>query len=327
MVFNMTNVYIVSTPYHLLITIVKTLLSHREGLDTVIIIHDNINKDVIKRSESIFKEITTKYNRFNIFTNIIEEKICQKIPLLSNSFTERAKLKDLFSNSKIFIFDDNSFFSCWLNTSRINYNLIEDGLNFFKMSPFLRTKRMKLYDCLYTILGIYWQRWGKSEFTQSIEVNENKDLKIRHRNIVVANREIMFKSLSEESIDTIANIFGFSSLKTIQQGPKTLLLTQPLSEDGILSHARKIKLYKNLIEHYSIGTLYIKPHPRETENYAEIFPNAIILGNSKIPFEVYQLKEKLHFDTAITAFSTAIDAIFCADNKVSKTKEWTLNFH
>ncbi len=68
-------------------------------------------------------------------------------------------------------------------------------------------------------------------------------------------------------------------------------------------------------------------HPREKEDYSKIFPDAIILGNQKIPFEIYQLKEKFRFNKAITTFSTLMDAIFCADEKISMGAEWTLNFH
>ena len=51
-----------------------------------------------------------------------------------------------------------------------------------------------------------------------------------------------------------------------------------------------------------------------------------ILSNNKIPFELYQLKEKFHFRRAISTFTTAMDSIFCADEKIQMGEEWTRNF-
>jgi len=45
-----------------------------------------------------------------------------------------------------------------------------------------------------------------------------------------------------------------------------------------------------------------------------------------VPFELFLLKEKCHFKRAITAFSAAIDAVFCAEEKIQMGQDWTLNF-
>lgn len=325
----MSNVYIVSTAYHLLITVTKTLLTHREGKDVVIIMHNHISKDVLSKAAPLFNDVILNYNRFNILLNILQQKILpQKFRFVPQIIKTQRFLNELYlKKHNIYIFDDNSFWGCWLNVSKIKYNLIEDGLNYFKMNPHTKTNRMKLYDCLYKILGISWDIMGKSEFVKSIEVNENKDLYVKHTEIIECNRKAMFEKLSIVDKDIIASIFGYKPLKHFPKNNCSLLLTQPLSEDGIVTHEKKIELYKHLIDKYAIGQLYIKPHPRENENYSSIFPDAIIFGASKIPFEVYLLKEDIHFNKVITAYSTAIDAVYCADEKISKSKEWTFNFN
>ena len=136
----------------------------------------------------------------------------------------------------------------------------------------------------------------------------------------------MFRTLNDSEIDTIAKIFNYQPLNIPSLHEASLLLTQPLSEDQLISHEKRIKIFKYLVDKYSIGTLYIKVHPRDKDDYSIIFPNAIVLGMSEIPFEVYLLKERLHFRRAISAFTTLMDAVFCADEKIQLGMDWVLNF-
>ncbi len=321
------NIYIIDTQYHLLISIAKTLLDNRVGKDSVIIMRKNISSKIVYNVQFLFKDCMIYSNRFKILLNVFLTKIQQnKIPFLSQIIKKRNFLFNFIAyDSEIYIYDDNSYFGCWLNNAKIYYNHIEDGLDNFKLFKY-KNKRIKIYDFIYRLLGISWDYWGTSKFIKSIEVNENRNLRLSHNNIIVQNREQMFKKLTPEQIDIIARIFNYKPLKNIVSGDKTLLLTQPLSEDSLVSHETKIHIYKHLVDKYAIGKLYIKIHPREKEDYTKLFPDAIILGNQDIPFEVYQLKEKFHFKKAITVFSTAINAVFCADEKISMSPEWMMNF-
>lgn len=324
----MRNIYIVDTPYHLLIAAIKTLVANREGLDSIIIMKKDIPTEIQNRTSLIYREVINTYNRYTIFANIVLLNI-QKIelPLISKVIKKRTnKLLQIFSsNTETYIFDDTFYFGCWLNNAGIAYHLIEDAINYYK-GPKKKRFRMKIYDCLYRVLGISWDYWGTSKLVKSIEVNENKDLRVSHNNIIEQNRETLFKQLTSKQIDIIASIFNYQPLRNVISGKKTLLLTQPLSEDNLISHTKKVKLYKHLVKKYGIGTIYIKVHPREREDYSKIFPEAIILGNPKIPFELYQLKEKLHFNRAVTAYSTAIHTITCADEIIKHSSEWAMSF-
>ena len=320
----MTNLYIVSTPYHLLISIIKTILANRVGKDIIIIYNFHIPSRTIKNAEIIFQKIY-QCNHIDILLNLICLKIkLSRIPLLSRSIKLKFD-KSFLKTKEIYLYNDNSFFGCLLNYLQINYNLIEDGLNVFKSSKF-KKKQKKTDGRIYRLLGFSWYNHGHSKFIKSIEVNEDKDLQIHHANTIEKNRLEMFKKLSSKEINVIAKIFDYAPLKSITPGNKTLLLTQPLSEVSIVDHSTKIRIYQYLVKRYCTGTLYIKKHPAEKEDYQKIFPNAIILENQTIPFEVYQLKENFHFNRAITACSTVIDAIYCADEKISMGSEWVKNF-
>lgn len=318
---DMKKIYIVSTPYHLLISITKTILEKRVGIDEIVIYNFHISQDTIKRTSSIFAKVYS-CSFFDILAELIRLKIrISRISFLSN-FVKNKFDEKFFQSKEIFIYNDDSYFGCFFNAQRMNYGLIEDGLNCFSHD----TSKLKLHSKLYDLLGFSWKNFGYSQYTTSIEVNDMSKICINHSNIVEISRNQMFKSLSEEEIDSIARVFNYQPVSSPSIGDCFLLLTQPLSEDGYVSHSEKIEIYKYLAQKYAVGTLYIKAHPREKEDYTKIFPNAIVIKNNKIPIELFLLKEKIHFKRVISTFTSAMDTIFCADEKIQMGLEWTLDF-
>ncbi len=318
----MEKLYIISTPYHLLISIIKTILDNRIGKDYIILYEKNFSTTAINRASLLFKKIF-RYSDMDILINLISLKIeTIKLPILSLFSNQKYGLDSYWYKEKdIYIFNDNSYFGCFLNTHKINYTLIEDSLDFYKANPFISNHHSKIYG----FLGFHWKYLSQSELSKAIEVNETRNLWLRSNKITESSRNKMFSNLKEKDIEIIANIFDYQPIQFSSSNEKTLLLTQPLDE-SIMNHERKIKLYKFLVKKFVIGTLYIKVHPREKENYSKIFPSAIILGNNTIPFEVYQLKEKFHFNRAITACSRAIDSVSSANEKIFMVVDWTINF-
>lgn len=317
----MRKIYIVSTPYHLLISIIKTILEKRIGKDEIIIYNFHIPRNTTRNVQSFFfKVYCCKY--LDILAELVRLKIRISHVLFFSSYIKNRFDDNFFQSKKIFIYNDDSYFGCFFNTLKINYGLIEDGLNFFSYD----TSKLKLHSKLYDLLGFSWKSFGYSQYTASIEVNDASKICINHSNIVEVSRNRMFKSLNEDDIDFIARSFNYQPLPSPPKGDHSLLLTQPLSEDGLVSHSKKIEIYRYLVAKYAIGILYIKVHPREKEDYSKIFPNAVILGEKKIPFEIIQLKEKMHFKRAISAFTTAMDAVFCADEKIQMGLDWVKNF-
>ena len=327
----MTKVYIIITPYQLLISITKTILAHRIGKDEIIVCDkQEIQSAFLNNARVIFKNVIIIPKRPSVFylhVLLWRNRISRHIPFLFNMLKKNLDLDEsFFKNKEIFIFNDLSAIGCLLNLSKIKYNLIEDGLNLFQYKLHFEDSRCRFHNIWESILGVSWKSFGHSECTNSIEVNENKNLLIKHPNIIVSNRSQLFSALKEDEINIITKIFNYKPLPYQIDANSTLLLTQPLSEDCIMTHEKKIHLFRHLVNKYKVGFLYIKKHPREKEDYKKIFPNAIILENGNVPFEIFLLKEKCHFKRVITAYSTAIDAIFCADEKIQMGQEWTLNF-
>lgn len=87
---------------------------------------------------------------------------------------------------------------------------------------------------------------------------------------------------------------------------KYILLTEHLSELGIMSRDEQILFYKSLIHNYcEEKELIIKPHPSDTIDYFEVFPNAEIITD-KFPSELLPFVFEEKPDNLLTLGSTAV---------------------
>ena len=97
----------------------------------------------------------------------------------------------------------------------------------------------------------------------------------------------------------INNIFSFTH---VDYSGHYILLTQPLSEDGICSEHEKLLIYQKIIAQNGSNVI-IKPHPREKTNYIKLYPG-IIIAPHKFPFELALLNNS-NVLQVITITSTA----------------------
>lgn len=141
------------------------------------------------------------------------------------------------------------------------------------------------------VLKCYTTKLGH-EFEQS----ENPKL-------VVHDLKKLWKEKSLAEKEKIAKIFSVdsASLRLLEQ-KSVILITQPLSEDGIVSEDEKVALYKSILSNYDMNDVVIKPHPREKTNWAEIFPNTPIITR-RVPAEL--LAMMVEPKNVCTFYSTA----------------------
>lgn len=92
------------------------------------------------------------------------------------------------------------------------------------------------------------------------------------------------------------------SLERLEKG-KVLLITQPLSEDHIMSEDEKIAVFDSIIKQYGSDNIIIKPHPREWTDYKKYFPNIEVFPKTA-PFELLKLVAP-KMNKVATFFSTA----------------------
>lgn len=137
--------------------------------------------------------------------------------------------------------------------------------------------------------------------------NENASV-MKQSNVIRFNILEQWKS-NKAKQQLILEAFNITSEDIQALSTKTdILLTQPLSEDSILSIEEEIKLYKELIKNVSIDQLCIKIHPREKEDkYSQEFKESFIFSK-KVPMQLL-LCLNCKFSRAFTICSTAIVSI------------------
>ena len=121
--------------------------------------------------------------------------------------------------------------------------------------------------------------------------------------LVVHDLKKLWDEKSHQEKESIVHIFNVSPamLKTFEQ-KSVILITQPLSEDNIISEEEKIALYNSILTNYNIDEVVIKPHPREKTDWAKIFPMVPIISR-QIPAEL--LSMMMEPKNVCTFFSTA----------------------
>ena len=81
-----------------------------------------------------------------------------------------------------------------------------------------------------------------------------------------------------------------------------VLITQPLSEDNMMTESDKIELYSRIVNNYGAENVVVKPHPREKTNWSDVFPDMPIISR-QIPVEL--LTKLVSLNRVATFFSTA----------------------
>lgn len=114
---------------------------------------------------------------------------------------------------------------------------------------------------------------------------------------------------SKEKQQLILKAFDVTEKDILSLKSKTdILLTQPLSEDGIITEEEEMNLYKQLIKDAKTAHLCIKPHPRErSHKYVSTFNDSYVFSK-KVPLQVL-LCLNCNYQRAYTICSTAIAAI------------------
>lgn len=119
------------------------------------------------------------------------------------------------------------------------------------------------------------------------------------------NIKDLWENASKTTQSKILEIYGITTqdLKELQNR-KILVLTQPLSQDLIITRKEEIILYKNLLINENYDNIVIKTHPREIDtSYEKIFPGAYVF-RKKVPAQLFNLLN-IPFEKVYTLFSTA----------------------
>lgn len=320
------KIYICATLHHVLITMIKQM--HSNDLADITVCTDIPDAyGLIPRlvESGLFQNVYC-FNR-DLYREAFVKSRLQNLLFLHKRHiheVEKSWKVELRRYRHIYIFNDVTALGRYMIAKHIRYHLIEDGLNAFQvldkytpdldelvMHPTLRRRMIWL-------LGYGYRSWGQSKWCIDIEVNENKDLKIPNRKIIVKPKAELYASLSDEERRLIYHTFIREEIPCSESGTKTLLLlTQPLAQDGLVQDMQiQERVYRDIVERYGEGyQLVIKPHPRDQMKYQEIFPDAVLI-DGRIPIEIINFNDSIYFDKAITIESSSIQSLQRVRKKV-----------
>lgn len=334
------RIYICHTFYHVYITCLKELNFPKEerGQASLLLSRmsndfGNLNRraeasglfaevlDFDEKEESFFPELA-KYHqdtgsllknmlRRIRFTRLLGKLLAPFIPV------------DLKEYEDIYVFCDSDPVGYYLNTHKIYYHAIEDGLDcirYFDTARYDNRGHFKLKAWLAKKNLIFIQN-GYSKYCLDMEVNDCSVLEYPCPYYIERPRKELTAGLGEEEKEILLSVFieDWSKLEqTLREGTnhehKILILTEPLCD----LETRK-RIFRDIIARYQMidgkrAQVLLKPHPRDILNYEEVFPEHIVL-DGKFPMEILNYIKDLVFDRVISVF-TVPDAISFAKEKI-----------
>lgn len=226
-------------------------------------------------------------------------------------------LKTINKINKIYLQDHIPYGQFFLNNFSGKMYLLEDGLMNYNQKTLekeytRKLRKIKINNFIKRIViekrREDYKKYGLSEKIQEIYLTGLLPIPDLIKNKVkIINISDEWETLSKKDKEEILRVFkisskSFENLKVEKN--KVLLLTQPLSEDKIITEKEKIDIYREILLKENEKNIYIKAHPREKTNYKEVFKefNINIIENS-FPIEICLLLD-IEFEKIITLFST-----------------------
>ncbi|MBY3790480.1 hypothetical protein HPQ32_19160 [Photobacterium carnosum] len=252
---------------------------YNKGLyDTLVISRTGIFSENIKNNIENFLELNSKILPPSRFEKIIMSH--GRIPSRFRELNQYVK-----SGMEIYGHDHIKYSAFFFSTG---LNIVEDGSR-----NYICNKRIK--DFFWSFLGMPYPLMGYSMKNKKILLSGINDIpsKIKSR-VILIDRLSFLESLNTAKYNCNVNI----------SEKFTLLITQPLSEDRIVTEKEKLSIYKELL-YKDKNKLVIKPHPREKTDYKKYFSDAIIINNDGL---VESLIGHKNLVKVVTLCSTGINS-------------------
>lgn len=321
------SLFICEGYYHLLITLVKTLVENRHtdivltnGLDRNYdlisrLVKSRIVGNVISFNKGSVNEYRSEYHLLERFIGYRKN-----VKFFEKEFTIDLKR---YTAGIYLYFDDNKI-GRYIQSKKCSYTLLEDCFEFMNL---IMPSKYKQETSKWNSFSYRWNKFwglgyfpfGQSRFCKTVEVNsELKENFYKSSKIKIYPRNQLFERLSDQEKKRIYSVFiDNDELYTDAEKDNILIVTQPIYIDGFASsNMVQEKVYRSIIEEeLREGKVYIKAHPRDVFDYKKIDERLIILDKN-VPTEVYNFLGKKLFKKAVTLNSTAIYNMDFVDDKV-----------
>lgn len=171
-------------------------------------------------------------------------------------------------------------------------NIIEDGLMNYSPNICETHKINPIIDELLHICGIYFlnanEALGSHKNIKNIYLTRENNHPLIKDKVIVIDMEKRWNELSSNKQKEILNIFNVNVDKSDFNDKTALILTQPLTEDNLATLDDELKIYDEFFEKFNNHHMIIKPHPRDTKNYKELYPNSDVI-DKHFPIELLSL--------------------------------------
>lgn len=297
------KVFLIGSPYGLLLALLAFPISHED----VFIFNGNVI------SKRISDELGKDYMVYVRKANSSHKGIIGKfINVLTEEKRYRKYIHNAVNDGSIIIGHDHILAIAYPFWGKFSI-ILEDGyisyLGYEEIISLMKKKGTKYFRLLHFIFklktGKDYKLYGYDQSISKVLLTDSsKDVPGLHGKIEFCTVEVLWKELSSEKQKRLIEIFQAVKLRdTINDYSSVkLLITQPLSEDGLMTEKEKIDLYSSVLIDKDIFFI-IKPHPREKTEYHKLFPSAFIIDND-IPLEIIALIAG-NISEVYTCFSTA----------------------
>lgn len=334
------RIYICHTFYHVYIACLKELNRDRREQGEASLMLSSLSNDfgtlpgraadsglfgeVIpfdEKGEDFFPELSRLHrDRGSLWRNLIQRiRFTRRFGRLQEPYVP----VDLRSYGEIYVFCDSDPIGYYLNTHRIYYHALEDGLDCIKYYDTARYDNrghfgLKAWMAARNLIFI---QNGYAKYCLDMEVNDISALKYSCPKYIEKPRRELTKALGSREREILVSIFMENKrelLETVRAGEgeekRLLVLTEPLCD----LETRK-RIFQDIIAQYrwidgKKASIVLKPHPRDVLDYRELFPDYVVLDKG-FPLEILNFVEGLFFDRVVSVF-TVPDAIQFAGEKV-----------
>lgn len=346
----MKQLILCERPFMVYKALLKGLLNQEDEIDIVLSNHmlgmEKLQKPIIE--SGIFHEVFFFDDK--LYQDYIrEDKMSDFVEFPQILIAWPKKLKKYFSFQKyarkeemplgldfrnydeILANDGVSTMNFKLNFEKIPYVVSEHGRGNFRNKIPLHILAVYI-SIILDRLNIIVAYSGCSKYVTEVEVDRNEDLVgyIKRKPIRECRISELEGRLTTEQRNKLYEIYAKAyELPLAFEGEVNLLLTGPLVVDKILaSEEDQIQCYQDAVKLNCDPSkkLMIKPHPRDTVDYREAFPDAIIVDRN-VTSEILSCCKELHIDKVVTIYSTSISSFKSAREMIVLGDSFMNGYH
>lgn len=331
------RIYVCHTYYHVYVTFLKewNLPAEKRGQATLL----------LSKMSNNFEQLKSRVESTGLFEQVLEyeEKRADFFPELAAYRQDRSSfLRNMLARIRftkklarlnapyvpvhfkeyrdIYVFCDSDPIGYYLNWKKIPYHAVEDGLNclvHFDTARYDNRGHFKLKAFLSKKLNLIFIQNGYGKYCLDMEVNDIAAIAHPCPYYVEVPRQKLTDALDEQGKELILRAFIRDKDRLEEQiresgkmQNKILVLTEPLCSMEV-----REKIFRDIIARYEKeGTVFLKPHPRDTLDYRTLF-SEYPQFDAAVPMEILNFFPGLRFRKVISVL-TEIKAIGFADETV-----------